>query len=418
MPRVLVVGAGLSGLVCARALQHKGMDVRLFEASDGVGGRVRTDTVDGYTLDRGFQVLLQAYPSVEKELNVSSLSVCNWDPGAILLASGRQFVLADPRRLPQLALASAACPLFTMTDKIRVVQMTRRLLAMDDHAISAMPDETMGDYLRRWGFSAAFVDMFIRPFFGGIFLECELETSVRMFAFVWKMLAKRGTCIPQMGMGAIAQQLASHLQPDTVTLKSVVRGLVRSGERVTGVSVGGGVVPADIVVLATPFDITAQLLGIEIAMKWRKSTALYYSLPKPLYSHRLIALLTDKQRLVNNIAMITNVAPAYAPVGKHLLCCSISGDSDLPDDALDAAVRREIRAAFTLSTTDDWQLLKVYRIANAQFEQRPGVWMHVERFRQGEPGVIIAGEAAVSSSIEGALASGMSAAETVLKSFT
>ncbi len=418
MARVVVVGAGLSGLACARALQNSGADVQVYESSDDVGGRVRTDYVEGYRLDRGFQVLLQAYPAVKRDLDLAALRVCRWDPGAILIAQGRQYVLADPRRVPQLALASAACPLFAMSDKIRVLQMTRRLLAIEDKDLFAMPDEPMADYLHRCGFSQSFIEMFIAPFFGGIFLETHLETSVRMFAFVWKMLAKGGTCVPEQGMGAIPHQIASNLRPGSILLNSAISELIRQGNKVVGLRVAGDVIPAEIVILATPFDVTAKLLGIDISLKWRQSTTLYYSVPRPLYTHRLITLLTDPRRLVNNVAMVTNVAPAYAPPGKHLLCCSISQGSTLTDDELDAAVRREIGAAYANEDTRSWRLLKIYRIANAQFEQRPGVWQQLELLRKSAPGVIVAGEATVSSSIEGALASGRSAADRVLNNET
>ncbi len=413
MLRVAVVGAGIAGLTCARALQQNGWDAHIYEASDGVGGRVRTDMVDGFRLDRGFQVLLQAYPSAQQELDLPALNLCGWLPGAILLNEGHQYVLADPRRLPQLALASAACPLFTMSDKVKVLQMTRRLMASEDLTIFQMPDEPMGDYLMRWGYSRSFLDNFIRPFFGGIFLETELKTSVRMFAFVWKMLAQRGTSVPALGMGAIAGQIAAQLSPGTLHLNSEISELMRNGAPAR-LRVNGEVVEADVVVLATPFDVTARLTEVEVPMNWRASVAVYYSLPEPLYKHRLIALFTAPGRLVNNAAMITNVAPEYAPSGRHLLCCSISGTSALDDRSLDEAVRRETAEAFGINNTEGWHMLRIYRIAHAQFEQEQGIWGQISRYANLAQGVVVAGEAAASSSIEGALASGRRAAAVVM----
>lgn len=63
---VIVVGAGLSGLAAARKLGDAGVPVRILEASDGVGGRVRSDVLDGFILDRGFQVFIEGYPEQKK----------------------------------------------------------------------------------------------------------------------------------------------------------------------------------------------------------------------------------------------------------------------------------------------------------------------------------------------------------------
>ncbi len=82
--KVIVVGAGLAGLTCAKALREGGAGVTAFEASDGVGGRVRTDEKDGFLLDRGVQAYFTAYPVARRHLDHARLDLRAFDPGAII----------------------------------------------------------------------------------------------------------------------------------------------------------------------------------------------------------------------------------------------------------------------------------------------------------------------------------------------
>ena len=97
---VLIIGAGLAGLCCARRLAEAGVTFQIVEASDGIGGRVRTDEVDGFLLDRGFQVLLTAYPEARRVLDYSRLDLKPFSPGALSWFAGRMNRLVDPWRTP------------------------------------------------------------------------------------------------------------------------------------------------------------------------------------------------------------------------------------------------------------------------------------------------------------------------------
>ena len=263
---VVVVGGGLAGLCCARTIQRAGHSAQVYEASDGVGGRVRTDHIDGFLLDRGFQVLFTAYPAVRQELDLEALNLRAFAPGALVCWNGGRHIVADPLRVPTKAIETALSPLFPLKDKLLVARLTLLFKGMSVEQIFAMPDQTMDAFLQEYGFSSDFIDRFIRPFYAGIYLEENLETSVRMFAFVFKMLAEGQTVVPEKGMGAIPQQIADTLAPGTVHVNSPVQALTIRGGRVAGIELeDGSKVEADIVVLAAEFDKAAQTGGTEPA---------------------------------------------------------------------------------------------------------------------------------------------------------
>lgn len=408
---IVVVGAGLAGLCCARTIQRAGHTAHIYEASDDVGGRVRTDVVDGFTLDRGFQVLFTSYPAIRQEFDLDALDLQIFTPGAVVIKDACRYVLADPLRSPAKLLPTALSPLFSLQDKLNVAKLSALLLRMSINDIFNLPDKPMGDYLREFGFSEEFLSNFIRPFFAGIFLERELQTSARMFAFVFKMLAQGQTAVPAAGMGAMGKQIAADLKPGTLHLNSPVRELIYKSGQVVGVRLEDGQsVDADRVVVATEFDKTAQLADLHIPATWRVSTTLYFEIPEPLYREKLIALFPGSSPLVNSATPVTNVAPSHAPPGKHLISCTVLGNPTLSDEELAHAVRQEMKGHFPDADTDAWRLIRIYRIPWAQYAQPTGIFEKLPEQRTARPGLILAGEIAVTSSLDGALKSGQRAA--------
>ena len=178
-PRVLIVGAGLAGLACARRLQAAGISCQILEASDAVGGRVRTDRVDGFLLDRGFQVLLDAYPEARSVLDYAALNLSSFASGSLIRFGGRFHRVADPWRHPTSAIASLFAPVGTPADKLKVARLRRRLRSTALDQIFTRPESSTSAALVAEGFSAQMIERFFRPFLGGVFLDRTLETSSR-----------------------------------------------------------------------------------------------------------------------------------------------------------------------------------------------------------------------------------------------
>jgi phytoene dehydrogenase-like protein len=221
---VAIVGAGLAGLRCALGLHRAGLSCTVLEASDGVGGRVRTDIVDGFRLDRGFQVFLTAYPEAREALDYGALRLRPFAPGALVRRSGSFERLGDPFRRPRDLWGTLRARVGTTGDKLRVLRLRRRLRGKSPGEILAAPQTTALAALEREGFSRRMIDGFFRPLFGGVFLDRSLETSSRMLEFVFAMFARGEAALPEAGMGAIPAQLASRLPAGTVRLLARNRG--------------------------------------------------------------------------------------------------------------------------------------------------------------------------------------------------
>lgn len=415
---IIVVGAGLAGLVCARALVDAGAPVRVVEASDEVGGRVRSDLRDGFRLDRGFQVLFTGYPAARRWLDFDRLDLRPFDPGAMIRHNGGWATLSDPRRDRAALAATALTDVVGLGDKLRVLRLIARLGQRDWDGVREIggEDRPTETYLRGRGFSDAFIERFARPFYGGIYLRRDLSTSARVFAFTFRMLASGETVVPAEGIGALTQQLAAGLPEGTVQLNTPVEALVRTGERVTGVQTTRGELPASRVVVATDSHVAARLTGLDLPGVPLGATAVYFASDEPLVGHKKLMLNPAPEAFINHAVQLSNVAPEYAPAGRHLFCCSILGNPGLDDDVLTEHCRTELADWFGAEVVAPERLtaLGVVRVPFSQFAQPPSIHERLPRNRTAIPGLYLAGEYTEDSSINGAMRSGEAAAGAAL----
>ena len=412
---ILIVGAGLAGLACARMLARWKIDITIVEASDGVGGRVRSDYADGYTFDRGFQVLFDAYPAALRQLDLAALDLRAFDPGAIICLPGRRVVLTDPLRDPAWRdrLAAAVTPAISPLDKLRTLRLATSLRGQTIDEMLDGSDQPSYEFLRECGFSDATIDLFFRPFYGGVLFDRALATSAKCLKFDFKMLADGRACLPANGMGAISEQLAAPLlAAGRVRLNTPATALLRDGERVVGVRLHNGEkLRADAVVLATPAPEAARLSGLPMPSQARGTVALYYAGDQPLYAGAKLLLNPAPDAFVNNAQLLTNVAPSYAPPGKHLLGATVIGVPDLSDHELFRRGLRDLHAMVEGDITAQaalagYQPLRLYRIPFAQFGQAPGSHPGLPDNRSGQAGLYFAAEFTEASSLNAAMISG------------
>ena len=413
--RVIIVGAGLAGLTCARVLADSGAAVTLFEASDGVGGRVRTDVVDGFLLDRGFQVYFTSYPVSRRHLDHAKLDFRAFDPGAILHRKGKKTVLSDPLRDPKALVPTLLSDAASPADKLRTAGLAARILpgtAATAATENGGADTSTLDYLRASGLSERYIDSFYRPFYGGVFLSRTLYTSSRVFRFTFRMLATGRTVVPAKGMGEIPKQLAANLPADHILLDSPVEALLRDGDRVVGVRARGQEHEADAVVVATDAPTAGELTGEAVPEGSVGEACLYYE-TSGLESGKKIMLNAEDGAFVNNAVEISNVSEHYAPDGRHLLYAVTLEGQDLPDGELH---RRGVEELSRWYPGADFRPLGLRRILYGQFAQPPGIHDDLPPNRPATPGLFLAGEYTEDSSINGSMLSGEKAAGEVLAS--
>ena len=402
----IVVGAGLAGLAAARVLCNAGRDVVVLEASDGVGGRVRTDHVDGFLLDRGFQVVLTAYPELARQLDVDALDLRAFDPGALVWIGDRGHVVGDPFRRPFTALDTVRAPVGTIIDKIRIAGLRSRVRRGDGNRLLFGRDVSTLDALHATGFTPRMIDRFFRPLVGGIQLDPALTASRRMFDVIFRMLSMGDSAVPAAGMGAIPQQIASRLPAGTVRLDSAVASVTAGSVRLTS----GNEMTARTVIVATDGPVAARLLDLPDPGS-RSVGCVYFSADRAPTDQKLVVLDGSGPTAsgpVLNVAVMSNVAPTYAPPGRHLIAAALPGvvDGDLE------AMAREQLSGWWGRQVDEWGHLATYRIAHGQPDQSPP-FHPKQRVALGD-GLFVCGDHRDTASIQGALYSGRRCGEAAL----
>lgn len=406
---VLIIGAGLSGLTAARVLKNSGRNVKIIEASDAPGGRVRTDHFNGFLLDRGFQVLLTAYPEAKHFLNYRDLDLQSFSPGSILLNKSSIDQIGDPLRDISTLIKTLKSPVGSFLDKINLLKLRLKLAGTSIDEIFNKTEIATLHYLKNVGFSEHFVTNFFHPFLGGIFLENKLETSSRMFEFVFKMFSEADTAIPAKGMGMIPIQLASNLAPEELILnESVIK--IDGNEVLTH---SGKSFQAEMILVATSANSLPEPFNNQ--NKGQKSvTCMYFSADKAPYHQKLIALNTNPNKFINNIAVMSNISKNYAPEGKSLISISIIDDcNNFNPNELELKVKEELKHWFPECL--EWVHLKTYKIPYALPENKQVTNdLNGKLFRLNDS-TFICGDHLLNGSINAAMKSGRLAAEAILE---
>jgi protoporphyrinogen oxidase len=354
--KIHIIGAGISGLIAAQILENHGYHPIIIEASSTVGGRVKSDIVNGYTLDHGFQVLLTSYPAAKKYLNYEALNLQKLLPGATLFKNGKAQTIGDPLRSLSLLFPTLLSNVGTLTDKVKILKLNALLKKKKNALIFQTEEKTTLQYLKDFGFSDEIITDFFKPFFSGIFLETELETSSRMFEFVYKMFGNGLAVIPKEGMQAIPNQLKSNLKNTHFKFNSPVKEV--KDRRI--ILEDESILESNITIIAT--DASALISNLKNqGTDWKSCDTLYFETKKSVINKPLIGLISDKNMLVNNIFYHTSVA-TLNKTKKELLSATVVKRHQLNEKDLIDKVVEELHSKCGIS---DITFLKRYQIKKA-----------------------------------------------------
>lgn len=351
--QVAIIGAGISGLSAAIQLKSAGIDFKILESEHEVGGRVRSKNIDGYVIDRGFQVLLTAYPEAKNLLDYEKLNLKTFDSGAMILhESGKKSKLGDPLRQISSLFPTLFSGVGSLQDKMKILRLSGLVKSQSIETIFNQEEQSTLARLQSFGFSQKIIDQFFKPFFSGIFLEQELKTSSRMFDFVFKMFSQGVAALPQKGMQEIPLQLWEKVGKEHVLLNRNVQSI----EKGTVHCKNGESISADHILLASePNHLIPE--AVNINRSYVSTTNVHFVSKDSIYPEALIALNSSKSKLVNNICQIDNISEGYSS-SQHLISTTIVGDKT-PDN-LEKALKKEVSKWFPSS--ENWELLDVQKI--------------------------------------------------------
>jgi protoporphyrinogen oxidase len=403
-----IIGAGISGLIAAKVLEQNGIDPIIIEATDRVGGRVKTDIVNGYQLDHGFQVLLTSYPAAKCYLDYDALELQRFLPGASIFKNNKQKVIGDPLRDFSLLFSTVFSGIGNLSDKTKILKLNRFLKKKTIEQIFEEKEQTTADYLKNYGFSNEIICDFFTPFFSGIFLETKLETSSRMFEFVYKMFGHGDAAIPKGGIEEIPKQLKESLKKTTFQFNTSVQE-VKEGKIIL---TNGKELESDSTIIATePSKLVANMANQSV--EWKSCVTLYFETEKRIINKPLIGLISKKGKLVNNIFYYTSLK-SNSNGSKQLLSVTVVDSQQLNDKELLKKVKEELAIYCNIQSCD---YLAHYSIpfalpnlTNLQYEMLPSE-THLT------PTILLAGDTQLNGSLNAAMIAGERAALALIENY-
>ena len=410
-PTITIIGAGISGLTAAVYLHQKGYKVQILEASERAGGRIKTDIIDGFRLDRGFQVLLTEYPETKALLDYNILNLKRFLPGATVLYDRGQFEIADPFRRPTALFATLFAPVGNLKDKINTLFLKNKLVKITISAIFKQPETDTISQLKNYGFSSKMINRFYKPFFSGIFLENDLKTSSNMFDFVMKMFSEGDAAIPELGMEEIPKQLVAMLPENSIQYNVKVSEI----ENNKIICENGTTLEADKIIIATEAIGLAGNYISKTKQNFHQVTTMYFEASIAPTQKAVVVLNASKdKKWVNNLTVLSNISNEYAPKGKVLISISYKGIPAIDDATLSENMKAELKQWYG-NQVNYWKLLKTYRI-NYALPNQEKVSNEVSNSEiKINDNLFICGDHLLNGSINAAMKSGRMVAELIAR---
>jgi protoporphyrinogen oxidase len=401
--KIHIIGAGISGLIAAQCLEEKGYSPVIIEATDSVGGRVKTDVVDGYQLDHGFQVLLSSYPEASKYLDYSKLELQKLSPGAVIFEKNKTHTLGDPFRDLKLLVPTILFNKASFSDKLKIFKLNNLLKNKDLDKIFNDTNISTKQFLTDFGFSKKFIYYFFKPFFSGIFLETQLETSSRMFQFIFKMFKEGYAVIPKKGMGEIPNQLKSNLNKT----EFIFNTKVKSFDNNTLILDNNAKIESDYTIITID---PSSILDIEIPKtNWKSCDTLYFETTNKLIKKPLIGLIPNDDLLINNIFYVSSISSESKGINE-LLSVTIVKNHNFKNDELIKIVKKELNDYCGIKNVT---FLKHYSIKNA-LPVIKNVKYTFDKSKISEK-LFLAGDIQLNGSLNAAIKSGENAANSCIR---
>ncbi|MCC5946132.1 MAG: FAD-dependent oxidoreductase [Bernardetiaceae bacterium] len=412
---VIIIGGGLAGISAARQLRMRGYDCAILEASDRLGGRLKTDVhEEGFRLDRGFQILLDAYPECRAELDYEALNLKKFLPGALIHDYDKEkiYTIGDPFRQINSLIPTLTAPTGRFTDKIRMLLVKTIIEGKDIGEIfEQQPELNTYQALRKdYKFDKKIINFFFKPFFSGIFLENDLSSSRRMFDFVFKMLSKGNATLPALGIEEIPKQLAAFLPPawiHTQNAATSIRGntvSTKNKQKFVGKRI----------LIATEPNSFLEKYYPKAPQKGNGTFCFYFATREVPFATANIGLLPSSRSLITNFTVLSNISADYAPQGQHLIAVSINDDTKGSKDTkkMIAAIKTDLGRWYN---TKEWRWIKTYHIPYALPIQKTVRNTYDPLYKVSDK-IFLAGDYLLHGSIEGAMRSGRLAAEAIVQS--
>lgn len=400
--KIAIVGAGVSGLIAAINLEKHGYLPTIFEASDRVGGRVKTDYIDGVAYDHGFQVLLTAYPAAKKYLNYDLLDLHYFKPGSVILYKNSKDKIGDPLRDFGLLFSTVFSKIGSLTDKIKILQLRNSIKAKSLDDIFRAPEKTSLQYLKDFGFSDQVIQRFFKPFFSGIFLEDELNTSSRKFEFVYQMFSIGNAAIPSKGIQAIPNQLCAQLKQSKFHFNTPIKEI----QNQSLVLQSGKKEDFDYIIVAT--DAAKFITNLPETQSWKQVQNLYFEVENQVIDSSFIGLFSDElNSLSNNIHYVRQLSNQ-----SHLVSVSVVKKHQHTDEKLIQKITTELEEIARMNVIE---FKKMFTIQQALPIMPSVSYMLPKSETQLKEHIFLAGDHLANGSLNAAMLNGESAALAVVE---